>query len=126
MAFLWFYDVCDGCDVFVSLALSRDWNGCILPSYRSHWLVLGRWLCMLEVATCIFLAASLLSRWPVYVRSGEWLYVRLSGVRRVCSGTEPQIWAPENDVFDARWTYRTYSTYTWDMWRLKPRSLDWF
>ena len=33
------------------------------------------------------------------------------------------IWAPENDVFDARWTY---STYTWDMWRLKPRSLDWF
>ena len=39
-------DVCDGCDVFVSLALSRDWNGCILPSYRSHWLVLGRWLCM--------------------------------------------------------------------------------
>ena len=28
------------------VALSRDWNGCILPSYRSHWLVLGRWLCM--------------------------------------------------------------------------------
>ena len=47
-------------DVFVSLALSRDWNGCILPSYRSHWLVLGR----------------------------------------CCT----------------RWTY---STYTWDMWRLK-------
>ena len=27
------------------------------------------------------------------------------------------------NVFDARWTY---STYTWDMWRVKPRSLDWF
>ena len=63
---------------------------------------------------------------PPLSLAGEWLYVRLSGVRRVCSGTEPQIWAPENDVFDARWTYRTYSTYTWDMWRLKPRSLDWF
>ena len=64
------------------------------------WVLSIGWICLrgFGAGWKLFLAASLLSRWPVYVRSGEWLYVRLSGVRRVCSGTEPQIWAPENDV----------------------------
>ena len=73
----------------------------------------------------VLLVAGSYSSPPLSLADGLCTSVVVSGYTfacLVCDGCVLYMGA-ENDVFDARWTY---STYTWDMWRLKPRSLDWF